>query len=205
MEPTDFGIDLTTLPKLVLNEDRGRKMFERLLSVKAFRLGLNLSKEVYFRHYLEVHLDVQAADFDTDIDIKRWQERLKVLKKDHELVWTTIDGIVNRHVFLIVTAWSSLEENVINDDEREFVRCNAYMTSFSSILNASIEVDDIAAYVARGIRSGDMMQTIERTVAAAANVDKAANRMRTVMRQYVKDATENIDYGIGLPVHRRPR
>lgn len=187
MRPTDFGVDVDALPKLVLNEERGRALLAELNDVKAFREYIDMGKRVFLQHYLADHLDVKEADF-SEPRRSKYIKRTDALMKDHELVWMSISRLVDRHVFLLVTAHASIMDNVLDADDMEYVKCNAYTNTFDVAVSGALDGLDIAKVLYHRIKRGPTLAgTLDNTVRAAQTADSDILRYGNVVRKVIKD------------------
>lgn len=178
MEPTDFGVNVDALPKLVLNEEAGRKLLGKLNAIEAFRDHIDMGKRVFFLHYLDRHLEIDAAGADTS-STKAFLRLTDKLMRDHEPVWASISRMMDRHIFLQVTAYASMRENVLDDDDLEYLKCNAYSNSYHEIVAGAISGWETADVLAYRITHRPSI-TLEASMRAKSTIDKDATRYKKV-------------------------
>jgi hypothetical protein len=188
MNASDFGIDLGTLPALKLDEDAGRKVLTRMNSVPSFRDNLYESKLTFFCHYLEDHLNIDIGDA-----LKNKDKAIALVPK-HETVWNSISRVMDRHVFLIVTALCSFDVNTLDSDDLDMVGCVAYGGMFRDIPLAAMEADEISITLARRFKmdSDPMVQLVHSAQAVDLMKSQAGDYLQ-FMKAYVADAMRQGD------------
>lgn len=194
MNITDFGVNVDALPKLVLNEDAGRTILKRLLMVRAFRDYIDMGKRVFFAHYLHDHLEVET-NIEPGWPRKKFVAATDRLMADHELVWNSINTIVDRHVFLMVTAYASVRDNVLNSDDLEYTDCRAYInTFFVSVAGALGAMETADALITRIKRHPNAADVIETTMRAKETIASDVARFEKISQVFMIDAMDNKEY-----------
>lgn len=122
MKPTDFGVDLDTLPKLKFDEDAGRKVIERMSRIPAYHDTVKFTKLTYFMHHVSHHLDLETKKIElNDIDAIE-----KELIPMYPLIWEQVSRVIDRHIFMFTAMFNSFEVNVENEDDLEVIGCHVY-------------------------------------------------------------------------------
>lgn len=198
MQPSDFGVDIEDLPKLVLDEDAGRKTLVRLNTVAAFRIAVLDAKLAFFGHYVRDHLDIDIGNAMDE------RETMLELTKKHEITWNGVSRVIDRHVFLLVTAMRSFDVNTLDNDDLDIVGCAAYGTMFRDVVFGGIEGDEIGITLRH--RANNNKLSVVDVINDARGAMQLANKQGAVfteiVKQYIKGSAENPHYGEGIKLGR---
>jgi hypothetical protein len=99
---------------------------------------------------------------------------------------------MDRHIFLQVTAYMSLRENVLDEDDVEFLKCNAYANSFHETIAGAIsgwETGDVLVY--RIKHNASIGKTMEASLRAKQSIEKDAARFKKVAAHVLMDVVAN--------------
>lgn len=125
MNASNFGINADNLPKLVFDEDAGRKLLKHLEQYKMWHDSLKIMKLMYFHHVLEDHIKVPGIK-EVDKPTNDNERYIWSLTHQHEREWTDVTRMIDRHVFMVVCMYASFDVNLPDGIEREVSKCGAY-------------------------------------------------------------------------------
>ena len=193
-----FNIDNSKLPQLTFNEEAGRHMLKEMMSVKEFGQVIVQLKVLAFLHYCENHLHQDVPKWFTPENMTQLQTNLRRMKTEltHLVpVWERSSAQIDRHVYMLVCMYASFSNNLVEEDNTEFVDCGAYVKLFTlpaiSLINGHMFGASMLDKFHQGLNPKDAFNAYTKLV-------DAEHMMSTLTtHRYVKDAIQNEHYGEG--------
>lgn len=196
MTQEDFAINLDTLPKLVLNEDKGRALLKHMLTVDAFKQGVLALKLASLQHHCEAHLEIKLPTWFGPEKAGTTREQVNRLTKEFPnigIVWEKLSLQIDRHLFLFFTAYASQLDNLTDEDNKDFVDCGVYDSQAVEVAAAAFVAHGIGASASRKFGTDPIRTLIGSAKAAIAS----QGHYKIVLENYVKDTLGRDDYGKG--------
>jgi hypothetical protein len=207
MTEFDFNINTDALPKLVLNENKGRALMQHLLMVPAFKKTVLALKLTELNHFQVHHLKQKMPSWfkpDSEEDVSTLMKRLFEELPNLVVIWERISAQIDRHVFLLITAHASMEDNLVEEENKDFTHCGSYQAQIADMTAALLLGHGLAATAAKQFRepSGKAIPAELRKLFIEKIIDTALTKARTndelVTRAVIADVIEDeIDYGKG--------
>lgn len=196
MTHDDFAIDVEALPKLVLNEEKGRALLKHLLKLDAFKSAVFALKMASLQHHCEAHLEFNLPSWFGATKEASPREQINRLTKEYPnigIVWEKLSLQIDRHLFLFFTAYASQLDNLTDEDNAEFVDCGVYDSQAVEVAAAAFVAHGIGASANRKFND-DPMRTV---IGMAKAVHASTQHHKIVLEKVVQDAFGIDNYGKG--------